>query len=208
VDKIRDPSKRVRRSHAQYRQWVQFLSTMNAAAHRFNSGRQSARETADYLVAHFDAPARAMLETVGDYSSALVCGKALDDLVLTCLAWFRQWIQVAALPPSKRPSRKAHNDLRKRLMRRAEHWKAEAQARVPLPVESPTQRARRRQRELQPLLKKAGITSDDAWAECAGASMDRNTPRDYRNGKTKTLRRGTRQALAQALGIPASKLPQ
>jgi hypothetical protein len=128
MDKMRDPSKQVARNHPKYREWVKFLSTIEEEAHRFNSQRPSSRKTADYLVRHFDATGRAMLETVGDYSSALLCGKVLDDLVLRVLAWFRRWIRAAALPPSKRPSRKVHNDLRKRLMRRAEHWKAEAHA--------------------------------------------------------------------------------
>jgi hypothetical protein len=205
---MRDPSKQVPRSHPKYREWVKFLSTIDKAAHRFNSAVPSSRRAADYLVRHFDATARALLETVGEYSSALVCGKVLDSLVLHVLAWFRRWIREAAFPPSKRPSRKAHNDLRKRLLRRAEHWKAEAQARVSLPDESPKERAKRRQRVLKPLLKKAGITSDEAWAERADPSMDRNTPRDYRNGRTVRLRRASRHALAQALGILDSELPE
>ena len=205
--KIRDPSKLVPRTHPKYRDWLKFLSSIKDAAHRFNSEKRSAAEAADYLVGYFDHTARALLETVGDYASALKCGTELDNLVPEFLAWYRAWVRAAALTRSK-PSRKEIDDLRKRLLRRAEHWKAEAHAtRVPLPKESAKQRAERRQRELEPLLRKARITTDDVWAERAGATMDRNTPRDYRTGKTARLRKTTRQALAQALGILEIDLP-
>ena len=207
MDKIRDPSKQVPRNHAKYRDWVQYLSAIDGLAHRFNSDQRSAKEAANYLIRHFDATGRAMLESVGDYSSALVCGRGLDSLVPRFLAWFHKWIGVARLMPTQCPSPKMYTDLRRRLMRRAEFWKAQAQVRVLLPEESVKERGARRQRILKPLLKKAGITSDEVWAERADPTMDRNTPRDYRLGKTKKLRRGTRQALAQALAIPESKLP-
>jgi hypothetical protein len=125
------------------------------------------------------------------------------------LEWFREWVHAAALPKSQQPSQTAKTALQRSLLRRAEHWKAKAHATcLALMEESPKQRAVRRQRVVNPLMKRVGITSDDAWAERAGSNIDRNTPRDYRNGKTKTLRQANRQALAQALEITESELPR
>lgn len=136
--KMRDASKMLPRDDPQYEVWVTSLTTVNERAHRFNSGPRSAREAADYLVQHFDDTGRTMLEMVNDYSSAVVCGKHLDRLVPLFLRWFQKWIVAAALPKSKRPSRKAQNEVRKRLLYRAEHWKAEAHARFPSLSEQPT----------------------------------------------------------------------
>jgi hypothetical protein len=61
---------------------------------------------------------------------------------------------------------------------------------------------------VNPLMKRAGIASDAAWAAKAeGPKIDRNTPRDYLNGKTKTLRQASREALAKPLGITEPELP-
>lgn len=73
--------------------------------------------------------------------------------------------------------------------------------------ETIVQRSARRCAIVDPLMKLRGFASDDEWAMKAGDNMDRNTPRDYRNGKTKRLRRSTRQLLASALGVDVSKLP-
>jgi hypothetical protein len=98
--------------------------------------------------------------------------------------------------------------LRRQLLRRAEHWKAKAHAAYRcLLEETVAQRASRRKRVLAPLLKNAGIRSDDEWAARADATMDRNTARDYRNGKTKKLRKVNRTTLAQALNVDQSLLP-
>jgi hypothetical protein len=56
-------------------------------------------------------------------------------------------------------------------------------------------------------MEKANIPSDEAWAHKAGENTDRNTARDYRNGKTRRLREESREALAKPLGITASELP-
>ena len=74
--------------------------------------------------------------------------------------------------------------------------------------ETAEQRSVRRCAIVDPLMKKAGIRSDSEWAEKAGTAMDRNTPRDYRNGKTKRPRKSTRIALAAPLGVDESELPE
>jgi hypothetical protein len=206
---VRDPSTKLPRNHLQYGDWVRFLTTVHAGGHSFNSEPRSSRQAADYTIKHFDETARMQLNVVRDFSSALKCNTALDKLVPRLQAWFREWVESAGIPRSKQPSRKAYEDLDKRLLRRAEYWKGKAHAIcLSLTEESPKQRASRRQRVLKPLLKKAGITSDEVWAERAGENIDRNTPRDYRNGKTKRLRKANRHALAIALGIAESELPE
>jgi hypothetical protein len=206
---MKDSSKLRSRKSPQYADREKFLLTIHAAAHRFNSEKRGSREAANYVVKQFDHVAGTLLKTVKDRSSAVACGKELDGLVPELLAFFRGWVNVAPLPKSQKPSGRAYAELGRRLLRRAEHWKAKAQTTcLALTEESPKQRTARRQRVINPLLKRAGITSDEDWAARAGSNIDRNTPRDYRNGKTKTLRRVTREALAQALGITESELPQ
>jgi hypothetical protein len=73
--------------------------------------------------------------------------------------------------------------------------------------ETQEERSARRKAVVDPLMKSADITSDEDWASRAGASIDRNTPRDYRNGLTKRLRRASREALAKALSITTAELP-
>ena len=206
---MRDSSKLLSRNSPQYADWEKFLSTIHAEAHTFNSRKRDYRKAADYLVKHLDHVGGAMVETVKDHSSAVASGEELDRLVVKLLEWFRKWVHAAAFPKSQKPSQTAKTALQRRLLRRAEHWKAKAHATcLALVKESPKQRAERRQRVVNPLLRRAGITSDDAWAARAGSNIDRNTPRDYRKGKTKTLRQANRQALAQALEITESELPR
>ena len=206
---MRDSSKLPSQKSPQEADCEKFLSTIHAEAHRFNSEKRGSRHAADYLVKQFDLVAGTLLKTVKDHSSAVACGKALDRVVPKFLAWFRSWVAVAALPKSQQPGGGAYAELGRRLLRRAEHWKAKAHATcLALAEEPPKQRAARRQRVVNPLMKRAGISSDDDWAARAGSNIDRNTPRDYRNGKTQMLRRVTREALAQALGITKSELPQ
>jgi hypothetical protein len=97
-------------------------------------------------------------------------GGCYDQFIVQLLGWFRRW-QIT-LPKSPKPSAKASSDPRTRLLRRGEYWKAEAHAiGLICAGETPKQRAARRERILMPLLKKAGITSDEAWAERAGTSI-------------------------------------
>jgi hypothetical protein len=124
------------------------------------------------------------------------------------LEWLPEWTGVARMPTAEASTALDLAEFRGRLMRRAEHWKSEAHATVAAQTEeTPEQRALRRQRILDPLLERASISSNDAWAARAGAGTDRNTPRDYRSGKTKKLRKANREALAEALGISALELP-
>lgn len=73
--------------------------------------------------------------------------------------------------------------------------------------ETQEERSARRKAVVDPLMKNAGVTSDEDWASRAGANIDRNTPRDYRNGLTKRLRPASREALAKALAIKTAELP-
>jgi len=192
-----------------YADWVKYLSTTDEASHRFNSQRPSVRKTADYMARQYSRAAALIIETVTDYASAEQCGQRLDSFAKRVLRMFPKLVSVAVPSHDHLELRKVESQLRERLLRRSEFWKAEAQkAARSRTEESMAQRAARRQAVLKTLLKRAGIRSDDEWAERAGESMDRNTPRDYRNGKTKELRKATREALAKPLGIPASRLPE
>jgi len=202
---MRDPSKLLSRKSPQYADWQRFLAKINAQAHSFNTKARSSAEAASHLVKLLDHVGATLVLTVRHHSSAIECSRELDGLVVELPKWFTQWVDAAALP---KPTQAATSAVHRRLLRRAEYWKAKAHvASARLVEESPRQRAARRQRVVNPMMKKAGFTSDDAWAERAGPNIDRNTPRDYRSGKTKNLRRSTRQALAQALGIAEAELP-
>jgi hypothetical protein len=82
------------------------------------------------------------------------------------------------------------------------------------PVETVEQRAKRRQDFVYPLWARAQppITSHEDWARRASKGwlkeMDRSTPWDWVQGKTKKLRPRNRLALAKPLGIASSELPE
>jgi len=202
---LSDASKVLSPGDPKYAQWMHFASSLEGAGHRFNSRECGPRETTNYLVRQYDYTGRMLVETVNDYPSARRCSKELDRLVPAFLTWLVSL--GATLPKSRRVPARMLADAHKRLMRRAEHWKAKAYAMV-LIEETPSERAARRQRALRPLWKRAGISSDEAWAERAGGNIDRNTPRDYRAGKTKKLRSANRKALAEALGVAETDLPE
>ena len=205
----RKRAKRVPQARVTDPAWQKRLSELDAGGHRFNAEGRSRPDVEDYIVSQLDGSAEAMLPTVRNRAGAQEVARVLDGLVPRLVEFSRQWAGLARIPTSETPTPLDLAEFRERLMRRVEHWKSEAYALVAARTEeTPEQRGLRRQEKLGPLLEKAGIGSDDAWAERAGAGMDRNSPRDYRSGKTKKLRRGTRRALAAALGISASELPE
>ena len=188
--------------------YVKYLCELDTGMHGFNSARCGSREAADYVVSQFDRAAQMALKTLSDRASALQFGRTMDWLVRKSLEFWQRWRR-EALPALEQPSPETLAETREGLLRRAEHRKAEAHSMVAAQIEkTPEQRGARRRRVLNPLLEKARITSDGIWAERAGATVDRNTPRDYRTGKTKRLQRATRQALAEPLGIWESELPE
>jgi hypothetical protein len=204
---MRDPTKKLSEDSAQYPDWIKFLSAINEAGHEFNAVSLTFATASQYVSEQFDRTAEAMLLTVHDYRSAVACGKALDKFAPQIEKCLRE-LTSGNLPRSKRPSSGALMAFRRQLLRRAEHWKAQAHAAYRgLLEESVAQRASRRKRVVNPLLRKAGIRSDEEWAARANTTMDRNTPRDYRSGKTKRLRKSNRVDLAQALKIEESRLP-
>jgi len=206
--KKRRRTKRLRGVHLNDSAWLKCLSELDAGMHQFNAGGRSRREAEDYIVSQFDRAAEMTLQTVRDRACALALVPVLDGLVPKLLEFLTQWTRLARIPTSESPTALDLAEFRERLLRRAERWKSMAHAAVAERIEeTPAQRGLRRQQILDPLLKNAGITSDDAWAERAGTSTDRNTARDYRCGKTNKLRQETRKALAQALGISPSELP-
>jgi hypothetical protein len=201
-------AKRLRRAHVRDPEHLKYLSELDAGMHRFNAAGASRREAEDYVVSQFDHVGEMGLKLVRDRASALDLAQELDLLIAQMAEWLPQWTGLARIPGSEAPATLHLAEFRERLLRRAEHWKSEAHATVAAQTEeTPKQRGLRRQWILDPLLRRAGISSDDAWAERAGAGTDRNTPRDYRSGKTKKLRKANRETLAEALGISASELP-
>ena len=206
--KRRRSTKRLRRVKVSDPAYLKARAVLDAGMHQFNAAGHSRREAEDYIVSQFDGSAEMMLHTVHDRAGVLTLAQALDGLVPKSLEFLIQWAGLARIPTSESPTALDLAEFRERLLRRAEHWKSMAHAAVAERVEeTPAQRGLRRQQILDPLLKVAGITSDDAWAERAGTPTDRNTPRDYRSGKTNKLQKETRKALAEALGISPSELP-
>jgi hypothetical protein len=188
--------------------WQKLRAQLDSRMHRFNAEGGTRQDTEDYIVSQLDGSAEGMLLTLGNRAGADKVGRELDGLVAPCVEFLVQWPGSARIPTSEAPGTMELAEFRERLLRRTEHWKSMAFAMVAeRTAETPEQRGIRRQKILDPMLQKAGIASDDVWAERAGAGVDRNTPRDYRSGKTKKLRRETREALAAALEIAASELP-
>jgi hypothetical protein len=74
--------------------------------------------------------------------------------------------------------------------------------------ETAEERSTRRHMIVDPWMQDADIKSAEMWATKAGGNIDKNTPRDYLSGKTKTLRAESRIALARALNKGADELPK
>jgi hypothetical protein len=154
----------------------------------------------------FEQNRDAQISLVKDYQSAGTCERALKGLMDFCLDWFQRWL--AETRQDEAVARRFTTKLQLELLERFNSAKLhalETAEQLLAGEETQEERAERRKAVVNPLMKKVHIPTDIAWAVRAG--LDRNTPRDYRNGKTKRLRKPNREALATPLEIKESELP-
>src|SRR5579864_1944277 len=113
------------------REWEEVRSKVHESGHRFNSRYAQLKysgenidpqEVLQYLTKTYERTAAMSVKTVTDHDSALGCIKELDaylkNLLNVSSRLFRQ-----VLPSG---SRALSSELRRRLLSRSEHWKAEA----------------------------------------------------------------------------------
>jgi hypothetical protein len=140
--------------------WQKQRAQLDSGMHRFNSDGRTRQDTEDYIVSQFDGSAEGMLLTVRIRADADELGRGLDGLVAPCVEFLVQWAGSARIPTAEAPSTLELAEFRERLLRRVEHWKAEAYQKVAAQTEeTPAQRGLRRQAKLDPLLEKAGARS-------------------------------------------------
>jgi hypothetical protein len=126
MPRIVDPSKLLPPRDQQYRAWQQFLAEIHGAGHRYNSKDQSPAANLEYFVTMFDKSGAMMVRTVKDHSSALACGKGLDACAKKVEKLFPKLLQAGDDKISPEVVQKLGAHLHQRLLRRSEHWKAEA----------------------------------------------------------------------------------
>ena len=129
MPKVKDSSKLLPLRDPQYRAWQQFLAGTHVAGHRYNSKGQSPAANLKYFVTMYDKSGAMMVRTVKDHPSALACGKGLDACAKKLERLFPKLLQASDDQVSPKVVRQLGADLRQRLLRRSEHWKAEAHLR-------------------------------------------------------------------------------
>ena len=148
-----------------HRQWPDTRSILHEQGHRFNSGFAKLRNSGklsdpqkmvQYLAAVFDHTAALAVKTVTSHESAARCCDELATLLSEVLKRSSKLFRLQ-LPPESRKG--AQTELRRRLLERSEHWKAEAYKRGRL-----AERARVRSERI--------VTSDDH----AGGLQKTQTP--------------------------------
>jgi hypothetical protein len=124
--KIVDSSKLLRPRDPQFEAWQQFLAETHGAGHRYNSKSQSPAAKLKYFVKMYAKSGAMMVRTVRDHSSALACGKGLDAGAKNVERFFAKLLQADDDQITQDVVRKLGANLHQRLLRRSEHWKAEA----------------------------------------------------------------------------------
>jgi len=151
-------AKRLRRVRVGDPAFLKACAALDGGMHGFNAAGHRRREAEDL----YRLPVRCLRRNHAANGARPCrrpgCGQELDGVVPKSLEFLIQ--------SSESPTVLDLAEFRERMMRRAEHWKSLAHAAVAERTE-PEQRGLRRQQLLDPLLEKAGIPSDDAWAERA-----------------------------------------
>jgi hypothetical protein len=129
IPKVKDSSKLLPLRDPQYRAWQHFLAETHVAGHRYNSKSQSPAANLKYFVTMYDKSGAMMVRTVKDHPSALACCKGLDAYARKMERLFPKLLHAGDNQISPEVVRQLGADLRQRLLRRSEHWKAEAHLR-------------------------------------------------------------------------------
>lgn len=117
------------------RQWEEFRSRLHESGHRFNflyARQKDAGENLDpqealrYLTKTYERTAAMAVNTVTDHESALACVKELDIFLKKMLKMSSRLLREMLPRESRAASEALCSALRRRLLLRSEHWKAEA----------------------------------------------------------------------------------
>jgi hypothetical protein len=173
MPKTVDSSKLLPPRDPQYLAWQQFLAETHGAGHRYNSKDQSPAAKLEYFVEMYDKAGAMMVRTVKDHSSALACGTGLDACAKKVEGLFPKLLQAGDDQIAQDVVRKLGANLHRRLLRRSEHWKAEAHQRHQALLQQ-NQRAtsasaltvRRRREIARKYLTENSMTMDDLARRC------------------------------------------
>jgi hypothetical protein len=117
------------------RDWSKVRSGLHESEHRFNSryaeqyyagGNISPQEFLDYFVTMYEPAVATAVKTVTDHESAVDCCRELDILLKKTLNVCSRWLREVFPNESPEKVKALCSELRRRLLPRSEHWKAEA----------------------------------------------------------------------------------
>jgi hypothetical protein len=170
MPRIVDSSKLLPPGDPQYRAWQQFLAETHGAGHRYNSKDQSPAAKLKYFVKMYDKAGAMMVCTVQDHSSALACVKELDACARKVEKLFPKLLQAGDDRIAPDVVRKLGANLHQLLLRRSEHWKAEAH-RTHQALLQPNKRAnvrtgRRRRKIVRTYLVEHSLTMGELARRC------------------------------------------
>jgi aspartokinase len=117
------------------RAWSKVRSSLHESEHRFNSRcaeqhyagvNADPQEILEYFVTMYERGVAMAVKTVTDHESAVACCAAFDILSKKTLNLCSRYLRTVL--PKERPEqvRALSSELRRRLLPRSEHWKAEA----------------------------------------------------------------------------------
>ena len=117
------------------RAWSKVRSSLHESEHRFNSrcaeqhyagGNADTKEILEYFVTMYERTVAMAVKTVTDHESAVACCTELDILLKKTLHVSSRWLRTVLPKESPEQARALSSELRRLLLPRSEHWKAEA----------------------------------------------------------------------------------
>ncbi len=117
------------------RAWSKVRSSLHESEHRFNSryaeryyagGNADPQEVLDYFVTMYEPAVEMAVKTVTDHESAVACCTELNILLKKTLNVCSRLLREVLPKESPEEVKALCSELRRRLLPRSEHWKAEA----------------------------------------------------------------------------------
>jgi hypothetical protein len=117
------------------RAWSKVRSSLHESEHRFNSryaeqyyagGNLDPQEILEYFGTMYERAVAMAVMTVTDHESAVACCTELDILLKKTVNFSSRWLRTVRPQESPEQARALSSELRRRLLPRSEHWKAEA----------------------------------------------------------------------------------
>jgi hypothetical protein len=218
------------------RAWSKVRSSLHESEHRFNSRyaeqyyagvTADSQETLEYLVTMYERAVAMAVKTVTDHQSAVACCTELDILLKKMLKVSSRLLREVLPKESQEKAGALCSELRRRLLPRSEHWKAEAhrlaqkiqrtrasslsnkhtaRGAAPAPATSETDprrimRAAMQQQGLNPPKLAVKMLAILRRTRQAKGTVDRTTVYRIIEGKTKRPQPGIINALIEALQL-------